>query len=214
MCTDVQVAQGRHVEHVKPAHFVAGGAGVVVQNVVVNQHVVRSAVGVVEVAVSFDVVSLSAVCDVDELEAIIATHPEEVGPNVSYQAGHIIVATVENTVAFGEGDQPPVGGDVVAQNAKPLGADVGDVAHDLNHGVAGLGALTPIVVVLEIGFGDEANARGGATVDVVAVHADTVGRPVGHAVVHVLAIIDVHCCKVVLAHADVGAGVEASTASA
>ena len=74
--------------------------------------------------------------------------------------------------------------------------------------------MTPIVVVLEIGFGDEANARRGPAVDVVVVHTDTVRRPVGHAVVHVLAIIDVHGCKVVLAHTDVGASVEASSAPA
>ena len=84
MRTSVQIAQSGHVEHVKPTHFVAGSAGVVVENVVVNQHVVWSAVGVVEVAVSLDVVCLSAVCDVDELESIIATHPEEVSANVSH----------------------------------------------------------------------------------------------------------------------------------
>ena len=90
--------------------------------------------------------------------SIIATHPQEVGANVCYQAGHIIVATIEDTVALSERCQPLVGGDVVAKDAKPLGSDVGDIPHDLNHGITRLGALAPVVVVLEVGFRDEANA--------------------------------------------------------
>ena len=68
--------------------------------------------------------------------------------------------------------------------------------------------------MLEIGFGDEANARRGAAVDVVVVHADTVRRPVGHAVVHVLAVVDAHRCDAVLANTNVGASIQASAADA
>ncbi len=212
MCTDVEVAQRRHVEHVKPAYFVASGAGVVVEDVVVNQHVVRSAVGVVEVAVPFDVVSFAPSCNVDELEPVIATHPKEVGANVSHQTGHVIVATVQYPVAFGKRCQPLVGRDVVAEDAESFGSDVGDIAHDLYHSVAGLRAFAPIVVVLKVGFRNEANARCCATVDVVAVHSNAVGCPVRHAVVDVLAVIDAHGCKIVFTYADVCTCVQTSAA--
>ena len=180
----------------------------VVENVVVNHHVLGCAVGVVEAARSLDVVRFSAVGHVDELEPVIAANPQQVGANVGHEAGHVVVAAVEYAVVLGEGHQPLVGRDVVAQHPQPFGADVGDVAHDLDHGVPRLGALTPIVVVSEIGFRDEPHAGVCSPVHVVTVHANAVGGPVGHAVVDVLTVVNGERGQVVLAHADVGAGVE------
>ena len=77
-----------------------------------------------------------------------------------------------------------------------------------------MGALAPVLVVLEVGFRDETYARRGAAVDIGAVVAHAVGGPVGHAVVHVLAVVDAHGGDAVLANADVGARIEATTADA
>ena len=77
-----------------------------------------------------------------------------------------------------------------------------------------MGALAPVLIVLEVGFRDETYARRGAAVDIGAVVAHAVGGPVGHAVVHVLAVVDAHGGDAVLANADVGARIEATTADA
>ena len=130
----------------------------IIHDVVVNHHVVRTAVGGVLIARAFNVVLLGPVGDVDQLEPIASADPNHVLANVRYQTGHVVVAAVEHTVVLGEGHEPAVGGDVVPKNTQPIRADVGDVVHDLHHGVSGLGALTPVVVVLEIGFRDEADA--------------------------------------------------------
>ena len=130
----------------------------IVEDVVVNHHVARCTVGVVEAARTLNVVGLPSRCDVDELEPVVSTNPQQVGPNIGHQTGHIVVATVEDAVVFGERREPLVGRDVVAKYTQPFRADVGDVAHDLNHGVARLGALAPVVVVLEVGFRDEPHA--------------------------------------------------------
>ena len=148
------------------------------------------------------------------MESVIATHPQKVGSDVCDQSSDIIVATVEHTVVFGEGREPLVVGDVVAQHAQAFRTDVGGVAHDLHHGVASLGVLAPVLIMLEIGFRDETYTRSGATVDVGVVVAHTVGGPVGHAVVDVLAVVDTHGGDAVLADTDVGTSVEAATADA
>ena len=148
------------------------------------------------------------------MEPVIATHPQKVRPNIRYQPRDIVVATVEHTVVFGERREPLVVGDVVAQHAQAFRSNVGGVAHDFHHGVARLGSLPPVLIVLEIGFRDETHTRSGATVDVGVVVAHTVGGPVGHAVVDVLAVVDTHGCDAVFADADVRTCVEASTADA
>ena len=163
----------------------------VIHDVVVDDHAVGNTVSRVLAAGSLDVVDLGAVGHVDELESIASSDPDHVLANVCGQTGNIVVATVEHTVVFGERRKPLIRGDVVTQDAQTIGADVSDVAHDFDHGIARLGALAPILVVLEIGFRDEANTRSCASVDVGAVNANTVGGPVGHAVVDVLTIIDV-----------------------
>ena len=117
----------------------------VVHDVVVNEHVSRCTVGVVQVVVSLDVVSFASGRDVDELETVVPSNPEKVGSNVSDQPGDVVVAAVQNAVVFGEGHEPPVGGDVVPQHAQAFGANVGDVAHDFHDGVPGLGALAPVL---------------------------------------------------------------------
>ena len=130
----------------------------VIHDVVVDDHAVRIVVGRVLAAGSFNVVDLRAVGHVDELETVASSDPNHVLTNVGSQTSHVVVATVEYAVVLREGHQPLVGGDVVAEHAKALGADVSDVAHDLDHGVARLGALAPVLIVLEIGFCDEAHA--------------------------------------------------------
>ena len=74
--------------------------------------------------------------------------------------------------------------------------------------------MTPVVIMLEVGLGDEPHSTGCSPVDVVVVHADTVRRPVGHPVVHVLAVVDAHRCDAVLANTNVGARIQASAADA
>ena len=103
---DVEVAWSGQIGHVKPTDLVALGASVIVENVVVNHHVSGGAVGVVQTAGTFDVVGFTAGGHVDELEAVIATDPQEVGANVRNQPRDIVVATVEHAVVFGEGHQP------------------------------------------------------------------------------------------------------------
>ena len=68
--------------------------------------------------------------------------------------------------------------------------------------------------MLEIGFRDQADTRVCSAVDVGVVVVHAVGRPVGHAVVDILAVVDAHGGNAVLAHADVCTGVEAAAADA
>ena len=163
----------------------------VIHDVVVNDHAVGNTVRRVLAAGPLDVVDFCTVGHVNELESIASSNPNHVGSDISCEAGDIVVAAVKHTVVFGEGHQPLIRGDVVAQDAQTIGADVSDVADDFNNSVARLGALPPILVVLEIGFCDEPNTRICTSVDVGAVDANTVGGPVGHAVVDVLTIIDI-----------------------
>ena len=202
--SDVEVAQRREVGDVKATNFVACRAGVIVEDVVVNHHFVGRSRSGVQVAVAFDVVGFRTGRDVDQLETVVAANPKQIGADISDQTRYVVVSTVENTVVFIERRQPLVGGDVVAQHAQAFRADVGDVAHDLHHGVSCLGSFTPVRVVLEIGFGDESNAVVGASIDVGCIHTHAVGCPVWHAVVDVLTIVDGHGGKGVFAHADVG----------
>ena len=186
----------------------------VIHDVVVNDHAVRVAAGRVLAAGAFDVVNFRAVGHVDELESIAATHPNHVLADVSNQTGDIVVAAVQHPVVFGERREPLVVGDVVAQHAQTFRSNVGGVAHDFHHGVTRLGVLAPVVIVLEVGFRDEAHPGCRSTVHVVAVKAHAVGGPVGHAVVDVLTVVDAHGGDAVFADADVGAGVEAATTNA
>ena len=185
----------------------------VIHDVVVNHHVVGASVSGVLVACAFNVVFFGAVGDVDELEPVASADPDHVLANVGNQTGDVVVASVEDTVCLGEGDEPLVGRNVVAKHAQSVRADVGDVAHDLNNGVACLGALPPVVVVLEVGLGDEPDARGRPPVDVIAVHTNADGGPVGHAVVDVLTVVDAHRAEVVLADTDVGSRIQIPTSA-
>ena len=129
----------------------------VIHDVVVNDHAVGVPVGRVLAAGPFDIVDFCPVGHVDELESITAANPNHVWTDVSGKAGDVVVATVEDAVVFGERCKPLVGGDVIAQHAQTFGADVSDVAHDLHHRVSCLGSFAPILVVLEVGFRDEAD---------------------------------------------------------
>ena len=68
--------------------------------------------------------------------------------------------------------------------------------------------------MLEIGFCDEANAGGRASVDVCIVNSHAVGGPIRHAVVDILAVVDGHGSDVVLTQTDVRARIDASATAA
>ena len=141
------------------------------------------------------------------MESVVTTHPERVGLGAGHEPGDAVgvqhAARGPQVLPSSVGQVPPCYTDAVQ-------ADVGHVAdHGDRRVVSGLGF--PGVDHGEGAAGDDANAAERATKDVGAVVAEGIGRPVGHAVVHRQAAIDVQSARGVhlpAADAEVGGGVE------
>ncbi len=97
LCADVEVAKVGQIRNIQPAYFITARAGMVIHDVVVNHHVKRLACRTVQVVVLFDIEGLSACGDVDELESITASDPQEVRADVGHETRHVVVTGVEHT---------------------------------------------------------------------------------------------------------------------
>ncbi len=180
---------------------------VVVQHVTDHDQVVGVAVVVVQTAGFLDVDQFGRVDDVNELEPVVSTHPERVGLG----AGHKPRDAVGVQHAAGGPQVLPCSvGQIPSCHTDAVQADVG---HVVDHGdrrvVSSLSF--PGVDHGEGAAGDDANAAERATEDVGAVVAKGIGRPVGHAVVHRQALVDVQSTRGVqlpAANAEVGGGVQ------
>ena len=77
----------------------------VIHDVVVNHHVVGASVSGVLVACAFNVVFFGAVGDVDELEPVAFPPTQIMSWRMSATNEDVVVASVEDTVCLGEGDE-------------------------------------------------------------------------------------------------------------
>ena len=178
---------------------------VVVQHVTDHDEVVGVAVVVIQAARFLNVDQFGRVDDVNELEPVVSTHPEGVGLGAGHQASDAVgvqhAARGPQVLPCSVGQVPPCHTDAVK-------ADVGHVAdHGDRRVVSGLGF--PGVDHGEGAAGDDAHTTERATEDVRAVVAEGIGRPVGHAVVHRQAAVDVQSTRGVhlpAADAEVGGG--------
>ena len=139
------------------------------------------------------------------MEPVVATHPEGVGLRASHQPGDAVGV---QHAARGPQVLPCSVGQIPSCHTDAVQADVGHIAdHGDRRVVSGLGF--PCVDHGEGAAGDDAHAAERATEDVGAVVTEGIGRPVGHAVIHRQATIDVQSTRGVqlpAADAEVGGG--------
>ena len=141
------------------------------------------------------------------MEPVISTHPEGVGLYASHQPGDAVGV---QHAAGGPQVLPCSVGQIPSCHTDAVQADVGHIAdHGDRRVVSGLGF--PCVDHGEGAAGDDTHAAERAAEHVRAVVAEGIGRPIGHAVVHGQAAVDVQSSRGVqlpAADAEVGGGVE------
>ena len=160
---------------------------VVVQHVTDHDEVIRIAVVVVQTTGFLDVDQLGRVDDVNELESVVTTHPERVGLGAGHEPGDAVGV---QHAAGGPQVLPCSVGQIPSCHTDAVQADVGHVAdHGDRRVVSSL--CFPGVDHGEGAAGDDTHAAERAAEHVRAVVTEGIGRPVGHAVVHRQAAVDV-----------------------